>query len=204
MRSKSDKKLIVEAFFIVLTLVVIVIAFSFLIANAGDKDIQFDKPLQPISNEVLPPTENGLEQDIKCLALNIYHEARSDNLAGRVAVADVVLNRVRDNRYPNNICDVVKQAKLSQWWLDNGREVPIRNQCQFSWWCDGLSDEPTNSSVWEESLLIATNLLIHNEYRGITEGATHYHATYVNPRWIKDRGMHVIGRIGEHIFYRWG
>jgi spore germination cell wall hydrolase CwlJ-like protein len=141
--------------------------------------------------------------DTHCLALNIYYEARNDNLAGKVAVSDVVFNRMLDARYPNTICGVVQQAKLSQWHLDRGREVPVRNMCQFSWFCDGLPDTPRRGKSWDESQLIAQNFLTYGEYRGITEGATHYHATYVDPSWATSRGMHMIGRIGEHIFYRW-
>jgi N-acetylmuramoyl-L-alanine amidase len=143
------------------------------------------------------------QDDIYCLALNIYHEARNDNLAGKVSVSDVVFNRMLDARYPNTICDVVEQSVLSKWHLKQGSEVPLRNMCQFSWFCDGLSDEPRKGKSWDESQLIAQNFLTYGEYRGITEGATHYHATYVEPNWATSKGMHMIGRIGEHIFYRW-
>jgi N-acetylmuramoyl-L-alanine amidase len=141
--------------------------------------------------------------DIHCLALNVYHEARNDNLAGKTAVSDVVFNRMLDARYPGSICGVVQQAKLSQWHLKRGNKVPLRNMCQFSWYCDGLVDEPRKGKAWDEAQHIAHNFLKHGEYRGITEGATHYHATYVSPNWATSRGMHMIGRIGEHIFYRW-
>ena len=130
-----------------------------------------------------------------CLAQNIYYEARSSNRADRMAVADVVLNRVNDKRYPNTICDVVKQGKQH----DNGKMV--RNRCQFSWYCDGKSDWPTNMDAWVEAQQIAYNMMVHNDARGITEGATHYHATYVSPAWARDFAL--VGRIGEHIFYRW-
>lgn len=143
------------------------------------------------------------EDEYHCMALNIYHEARNEPLSGKVAVADVVLNRVYDIRYPNAICDVVEQAVLSKWHLKQGREVPVRNMCQFSWFCDGLSDKPREGISWENSKLIAKNFLTYGEYRGITEGATHYHATYVDPSWASSEGMHMIGQIGEHIFYRW-
>lgn len=143
------------------------------------------------------------EQEIECLALNIYHESRADNKAGKMAVADVVLNRVDDSRYPNTVCDVVYDAKMSTWWLQRGREIPQRNMCQFSWFCDGKADQPRNVRSWEDSKMLAYNIYMDGHFRGITEGATHYHATYVNPKWIHDRGMNVVGRIGEHIFYRW-
>jgi N-acetylmuramoyl-L-alanine amidase len=155
------------------------------------------------TNNVDPTVQEFEPEAATCLALNIYHESRNEPLAGKVAVADVTLNRVYDTRYPNTICGVVKQTKLSKWHLERGREVPVRNKCQFSWYCDGKSDEPLNETSWLDAKLIAHNFLTYGEYRGITEGATHYHATYVNPKWINDRGMHVVGSIGEHIFYRW-
>ena len=139
---------------------------------------------------------------LQCLALNIYHEARSDNYAGRMAVADVTLNRVEHSRFPDSVCEVVQQAKLSDWHLERGREVPLRHKCQFSWFCDGRDDEPRDEDCWQEAQLLAYNVLVNNELRGITEGATHYHATYVLPKWSTDRNMRLIGRIGAHIFYR--
>ena len=130
-----------------------------------------------------------------CLALNIYYEARSSNRADRMSVADVVINRVNHTYYPNTICEVVQQGKQ----YADGRMK--RNMCQFSWYCDGRSDWPTNMDAWVEAQQIAYNMIIHKDARGITEGATHYHATYVSPAWARDFAL--VGRIGEHIFYRW-
>ena len=160
----------------------------------------------------IPPKLVGHDEQAMCMALNIYHESRSDNLAGQYAVADVVLNRVHDDRYPNTICEVVKQAKVKESWKtkqdpdlpeEQRKYIPIRNMCQFSWWCDGKSDEPKDETGWAQAQYVAGAILYSNKYRGITEGATHYHATYVKPRWAHDRGMNHIGRVGAHIFYRW-
>ena len=148
-------------------------------------------------------TDKFADDEFRCMALNIYHEARNEPLSGKVAVADVVLNRVYDTRYPNSVCDVVKQGKRSNWHASMGRDVPVRNMCQFSWFCDGKDDEPREGTAWKNAKLIAKNFLTYGEYRGITEGATHYHATYVDPSWASSEGMHMIGQIGEHIFYRW-
>lgn len=142
----------------------------------------------------------ALPEDEYCLALNVYHEARSENLASMYAVSDVVLNRVQDRRFPDTICDVVYQAKLSKWHLERGKEVPIRNQCQFSWYCDGKSDIPKDIDAWYQSRLVAYQMINKDLFRGITEGATHYHADYVKPSWRLR--FHSIGRIGSHIFYR--
>lgn len=129
-----------------------------------------------------------------CLAKNIYFEARGDTLAGRYAVADVVLNRVKDRRYPGTICEVVHQGQKDS----NGNMK--KNRCQFSWYCDGKKDNTPNAEMWRQSQAIAYQIVILGTMRGITEGATHYHATYVNPSW--NRSMDDIGRIGAHLFFR--
>jgi spore germination cell wall hydrolase CwlJ-like protein len=132
---------------------------------------------------------------VQCMALNVYYEARGSNLADKAAVADVVLNRVNDTRYPDTVCDVVKQG------LQDANGNMLRNKCQFSWYCDGKHDRPQDEDRWVEAQSIAWNMVEENKYRGITEGSTHYHATYVNPRWAKT--LQLVGRIGAHIFYRW-
>ena len=132
---------------------------------------------------------------VQCMALNIYYEARGSNLADQAAVADVVMNRVQDTRYPNTICEVVKQG------LQNSDGSMKRNKCQFSWYCDGKHDRPQDEDRWVEAQGIAWNMVEENKFRGITEGSTHYHATYVEPRWAKT--LQLVGRIGAHIFYRW-
>lgn len=136
-----------------------------------------------------------------CLAQNIYFEARSSNRADRMAVADVVINRVQHTYYPNTICGVVKQGKQAPSWKDPKVMVMVRNKCQFSWYCDGKSDWPKDMDAWVEAQQLAYNMMTFQDARGITEGATHYHADYVKPSWAKD--FQLIGRIGEHIFYRW-
>ena len=135
------------------------------------------------------------EPEAWCLAQNVYYEARGSNRADRIAVADVVLNRVQDTRYPDTICEVVKQGRKHP----NGQMV--RNQCQFSWYCDGKSDWPTNLDAWVDAQQIAYMMIVHNDGRGLTEGSTHYHAHYVGPEWARD--LQLVGRIGVHIFYRW-
>jgi len=137
---------------------------------------------------------------VNCMALNIYYETRSSSLADQYAVADVVLNRVNDTRYPNSVCEVVKEG---QQHADGSMK---RNKCQFSWYCDGKSDFPRDRESWKNAQSVAWNMMEWRNYRGITEGSTHYHTTYVNPRWNKSRkGWSItrIGRIGAHVFYRW-
>ena len=159
---------------------------------------------EPEYSELSEANRSGVdglqESEHLCLSLNVYHESRSDNLAGRVAVADVVLNRVDSTFFPDNICDVVHQAKTRVNW--KGNVVPVRGMCHFSWYCDGKDDEPLEEDAWEDAQIVA-DLALNGGWRGISEGATHYHATYVEPNWINDRGMVPVGRIGQHKFYRW-
>ena len=134
-------------------------------------------------------------KQVQCLATNIYYETMASSLADAMAVTDVVLNRVAHEKYPNTPCEVVHQSYL------NDKGVPLLNKCQFSWYCDGKADDPQDMDAWVEAQQIAYNMLIHFDARGITEGSTHYHATYVSPEWARDFAL--VGRIGEHIFYRW-
>ena len=132
-----------------------------------------------------------------CLALNTYHEAKNQSMIGQVATAQVVMNRVADSRYPNTVCEVVKQGPKYK-----GSDVPVRHKCQFSWFCDGKSDEPKrDSKEWRMAQEYARIVLSGRIVLDVTEGATHYHATYVKPSWAKTKTRTT--RIESHIFYRW-
>ena len=143
----------------------------------------------------------GSSEHIQCLAMNMYHEARDQGTAGKLAVSAVVLNRVNDNRFPDNVCEVVLQAQMKPSWK-TGLPVPIRNRCQFSWYCDGKSDEVKDKKAYQKILDFA-RLIMHNDIQfvDITDGATHYHADYVKPDWAKTKTRTT--EIGDHIFYRW-
>jgi N-acetylmuramoyl-L-alanine amidase len=131
-------------------------------------------------------------EDIICLAQNIYFEARNQSDLGKEAVAEVVFNRVKDERYPNTICSVVKQAQQSF-----GRI--IINKCQFSWYCDGRSDYPKDAKSWTASIRIAQHM-INNGTRELTQGSTHYHSVTVSPYWKES--LNKIVQIDDHIFYK--
>ena len=141
------------------------------------------------------------EEHIQCLAVNMYHEARNQGTAGRLAVSAVVMNRVNDRRFPNSVCEVVLQSQMKKSWK-TGLPVPIKNKCQFSWYCDGKSDEVKDKKSYKKILDFA-RLMMHNDIRfvDITDGATHYHADYVSPSWAKTKTRTT--EIGDHIFYRW-
>ena len=132
---------------------------------------------------------------ILCLALNVYHEAKNQSTIGQIAVAQVVMNRVKDDRYPNTVCEVVKQGQTYKW----NTELPIRNRCQFSWYCDGKNDTPKEETAWQYAIMVADGVY-YNKVHDLVEGATHYHAYYVNPSWAETKTY--INRIDDHIFYR--
>jgi len=141
------------------------------------------------------------KEQVTCLAENIYFEARSEPIEGMIAVAFVTMNRVYHGKYPNTICEVVKQkARIEK--IGDRRVV-----CQFSWWC-----EPTPHHISSNSLLtkdfnrkyneiLQLSLYFYANYDKIedpTNGAIFYHADYVNPNW---RNVTKTITIGRHIFY---
>lgn len=124
--------------------------------------------------------------ELMCLALTVYFEARSEPLLGQIAVAQVALNRVASPQYPDTLCGVVTQGGVR------------RHACQFSYWCDGKSDEPKNRRAWRRAQVVATLV-----YDGVLDAgigdATHYHATYVSPVWTYQFVR--VATIGHHEFY---
>ncbi|GGD07722.1 cell wall hydrolase [Aureimonas glaciei] len=123
-----------------------------------------------------------------CLATGIYFEARGEPELGQAAVAQVILNRVRAPSYPKSICGVVYQNK--NW----------RNRCQFSFACDGQKDKITNKRSYSTAKRIAGEVTRGDTWIAEVGSATHYHATYVAPRWAN--AMSKVDKIGRHIFYR--
>jgi hypothetical protein len=129
----------------------------------------------------------------QCLASAVYFEAATEPVRGQIAVAQVVMNRVFSGYYPNDVCGVVYQ------------NAHRHRACQFTFACDGIPDRVTNSEVWARAKRIAAAVLDGAVWLPEIGKATHYHAAYVHPRWV--RAMHKLARIGVHTFYRprrWG
>ena len=138
-----------------------------------------------------------MQQDITCMAKNIFYEAATESTAGKLAVAQVTLNRVESPHFPNTVCDVIYQGP--HW--PSGH--PKRDRCQFSWYCDGLSDDPREGRLWAEAQDLAKHILKHkDDYIDITDGATHYHANWMEkyPSWSYTKKK--MASIDQHIFYR--
>jgi spore germination cell wall hydrolase CwlJ-like protein len=141
------------------------------------------------------------DKEVMCMAKNIFFEAAIESTAGKLAVAQVTLNRVNSKYYPNTVCEVVYEGP--HYTASNGQQLPIRDRCQFSWYCDGKGDEPREESrLWIGTQELAKYVLLRqDELPDITDGALHYHADYITaPRWAGRK--HKTAKIDTHIFYR--
>lgn len=128
-------------------------------------------------------------QQLDCLAINIYKEAGYEPFEGKVAVAQVTINRANDPRFPKDICQVVYQK-------NHFYEKVV---CQFSWYCDTVhKSRPVNPGAYNESYEVAKKVLLENFRLSGMKDALYYHADYVNPKWNKEK----VGKIGRHIFYK--
>jgi spore germination cell wall hydrolase CwlJ-like protein len=141
---------------------------------------------------------------LMCLALNAYWEARNQSYEGMIAVNQVVMNRVASELYPNDACEVIFQGPTRASWKDPSVEYPIRNRCQFSWYCDGKSDEikkenKENLEAWKLALKSSLQVMM-GDHEDLVDGALWYHAEYVDPIWNRDLKKTVV--IDEHIFYK--
>ena len=174
-------------------------------------DVEPKPNLEPEVKEELPTPINVFDvEEARCLAENIYHEARNQGTAGWLAVAAVTLNRVTDDRFPDSICGVVFQSETRESWRTKGKDVPdieriyypVRHRCQFSWYCDGKPDDINQLGIYMDIMQFTKILLTSRVMMfDITDGATFYHADYVMPSWAKSKIKTI--EIGDHIFYRW-
>ena len=159
--------------------------------------------LTPTASADTVPTHKQWQIDqAHCLAMNVYHEARNQPLAGQMAVISVTVNRVNDKRFPNSICGVVYEGPHRPSWKDQTVMIPVRHRCQFSWYCDGKSDRVHDMTTFDNIFNLSMGV-VDGSYTiaDITEGATHYHADYVEPAWAKTKTKTI--EIEDHIFYRW-
>lgn len=127
------------------------------------------------------------ERERRCLSTALYFEARGEPRRGQIAVAQVILNRVRSPLYPETICGVVFQGQM-------------RKGCQFSFACDGHTDNPRNKELWASAQGLAKEVMTGDHWLPEVGYSLFYHANYVKPRWA--RHMRRIDKIGQHIFYK--
>jgi spore germination cell wall hydrolase CwlJ-like protein len=129
------------------------------------------------------------ETQLECLAMNIYREAGHESFEGKVAVAQVTMNRVKDGRFGDDVCGVIYKKNV----------IMEKVVCQFSWACDSAAKaRPVNQSAYRESYEVAKKVLLEGFQLSVLKDALYFHATHINPQWSLDK----IGQIGNHIFYR--
>ena len=143
-------------------------------------------------NTLMDITYSDLTKDarkqVDCLAENIYHEAGYEPFEGKVAVAQVTINRAESGSFPSDICQVVYQKNI----------VYEKVLCQFSWYCETASRaKPIHNAAYRESQEVAKKVLLEGFRLPSLENAMYYHADYINPKWNKER----VAKIGAHIFY---
>ena len=162
-------------------LVIVVVLTNFVILKKVD-DLQ--------KREIDPDymTASEVEKSLDCLAMNVYREAGHESFEGKVAVAQVTLNRVNSNKFPRDVCAVVYQKS----------RFTERVICQFSWYCDSKHrNRPVDDEAYEESYKVAKMVFLEDFRLESIKDALYYHADYVNPNWKLKR----ITKIGTHIFY---
>ena len=124
---------------------------------------------------------------VMCLAMAVYFEARSETIIGRYAVAEVILNRTHDKRFPDTVCGVIAH--------DTG---PGKFDCQFSFTCDGKSDKPADPLAWDMAVALAEDVLLNGNTTFHARSALFYHTKEANQPW--DDHMVTTAVIGDHVF----
>ena len=148
---------------------------------------KFDK-LKEARETASPITAQMRQTQLDCLARNIYHEAGSEPFEGKVAVAQVTINRTESGNFPSDICKVVYQKNV----------VYEKVMCQFSWYCQGPSAmKPMNGPIYTESMEVAKKVLLEGFRLPDLKNALYFHGDYVQPGWNKKP----VAKIGRHIFY---
>src|SRR6516162_4906388 len=161
------------------------------VAPKGEVTGQDQRPMTPA--ERLGLDDASRTKSEKCLAEAIYFESRGEAVRGQMAVAQVILNRVFSGKYPNTVCGVVYQ------------NAHRRLHCQFTFACDGIPDIVREPDMWERAKTISAEMLDGKLWLPEVGKATHYHAYWVHPGWVRE--MTKMHRLGVHTFYRpraWG
>ena len=160
-----------------------------LVIFAGSREVNYKfDTLKSAREQASPVTAQLRQKQLDCLARNIYHEAGGEPFEGKVAVAQVTINRAESGQFPSDICQVVYQKNI----------VYERVLCQFSWYCDGPSaKKPMNGPIYTESMEVAKKVLLEGFRLPSIKHALYFHGDYINPKW----GKQPVAKIGRHIFY---
>jgi spore germination cell wall hydrolase CwlJ-like protein len=156
----------------------------------GYKAIKYKlDPAKQLTMSTSVITADVRNKQLECLAKNIYFEAGGESFEGKVAVAQVTINRAESGKFPKDICQVVYQKNV----------VYEKVLCQFSWYCQQASGvKPKNIAVFQESELLARQVLLENFRLPSLKNALYFHATHINPKWDREK----VAQIGGHVFYK--
>ena len=159
---------------------------------SGELDLDLELVFENLSEspdgfEAAPVLRPQYFGELRCLAEAIYFEARGENAAGQQAVAEVIINRVNSDKFPDRICEVVTQGGSN------------KGKCQFSFNCDGLPESISEKDAYAEVRMLAFRVM-QGEIKPVAGGATYFHATWANPRWAGI--FEKTAEIGSHVFYQ--
>ncbi len=172
----------------IMSLLLGLVAVIFLVQSVTQKKFAVLKESAGVYNSDIVSIKTR-EKQLDCLAINIYREAGYEPFEGKVAVAQVTMNRVASGKFGNDVCGVVYQKSV----------IMEKVVCQFSWACDQVHrNRPVNKEAYNESYEVAKKVLLEGFRLSVLKDALYYHASYVNPRWPLEK----IGKIGQHIFYK--
>lgn len=167
---------------------VVLIAFGLLVVL---KCVHYatDLRMATVGSDEVVRSGRDVQKQIQCMAKNIYWEAASEPFEGKVAVAQVTMNRMESGKFPGSVCGVVYQKNV---FYD-------KVVCQFSWFCEANNvTKPIHPKLYKESEEVAKMVMLEGMRLPALKEAMYYHADYVNPKWNKPR----ITQIGRHIFYK--
>lgn len=146
-------------------------------------------PNKDVTIKMSAITAEVRNKQLDCLARNIYYEAKGEPFEGKVAVAQVTINRMESGLFPNDLCKVVYQKNV----------VYDKVLCQFSWYCEGPSRlPPKHTAAYKESEIVARQVLLEGFRLPSLTQALYFHATHINPKWNREK----VATIGGHIFYK--
>jgi len=168
--------------------IIFILAFA-VVATVGYQAVTHKfTVLKEARQQASPITAQMRQAQLDCLARNIYHEAGYEPFEGKVAVAQVTINRTESSQFPSDICQVVYQKNV----------VYEKVLCQFSWYCEGPSaKKPMNGPVYTESMEVAKKVLLEGFRLPDLKNALYFHGDYIQPGWNKKP----VAKIGHHIFY---
>lgn len=182
--------------YVLVMLLVCLLVYNKITSHPATVQLKLKIPFVPVPlSRNWPINYPVSKEEIHCMALNIYFEARSESVEAQYAVADVVMYRVMNYRFPNTICGVVKDGVYPSW----DDEVPIKWRCSFTWHCDRKSDIPHDTKSFVIAEYIANDVITNPKYEPEVNYALFYHASNVNPYWRI--GKMFVTQRGAHLFY---